>query len=95
MLREGTPTALATSALGSRGLVGREPSGSDGSFGLFIRSLVGLDREAAKPALAEFLEEDRSGKNQTSFVKRIINYLTEHGTVEPRRVHESRFTAVA
>ena len=29
------------------------------------------------------------------FVNLIINYLTEHGVVEPGRVYESPFTAVA
>ena len=51
-----------------------------GSFGLFIRSLVGLDREAAKAAFVGFLDEDRYSKNQIAFVNLIINYpiFTEH-----------------
>ena len=66
-----------------------------GSFGLFIRSLVGLDQAAAKRAFAEFLDDKKYSKNQIEFVNLIINYLTEHGVVEPGRVYDSPFTAVA
>ena len=66
-----------------------------GSFGLFIRSLVGLDRAAAKEAFADFLDDARYSKNQIEFINLIINYLTEYGVVEPGRVYDSPFTAVA
>jgi len=66
-----------------------------GSFGLFIRSLVGLDRAAAKEAFADFLDDTRYSKNQIEFINLIINYLTEYGVVEPGRVYDSPFTAVA
>jgi type I restriction enzyme R subunit len=66
-----------------------------GSFGLFIRSLVGLDRAAAKQAFAEFLDDTRYGKHQIEFINLIVNYLTEYGVVEPARVYDSPFTAVA
>jgi type I restriction enzyme R subunit len=38
---------------------------------------------------------DRYSKNQIAFVNLIINYLTEHGVVDPSRVYESPFTSVA
>jgi type I restriction enzyme R subunit len=66
-----------------------------GSFGRFVRSLVGLDRAAAKEAFAEFLDETRYSKNQIEFINLIVNYLTEYGVVEPGRVYESPFTTVA
>lgn len=66
-----------------------------GSFGLFIRSIVGLDRAAAKAAFNDFLDEKRYSKNQIEFVNLIIDSLTEHGVVEPGRVYDSPFTAVA
>lgn len=58
-----------------------------GSFGMFIRSLVGLDRAAAKTAFAEFLDDKRSSKNQTEFVTPIIDELTERGVVDAGRVY--------
>ncbi len=66
-----------------------------GSFGLFVRSLVGLDRAAAKRAFAKFLNDKRYSVNQIRFVELVIDYLTEHGTVEQHRVYESPFISVA
>ena len=66
-----------------------------GSFGLFIRSLVGLDRAAAKRAFNRFLDDKRYSPNQIRFVDMVIDYLTEHGTIEPSRIYDSPFTAVA
>jgi type I restriction enzyme R subunit len=61
-------------------------------LGLFIRSLIGLDREAAKEAFASFLKGKSLTANQIEFVDLIINHLTEHGTIEPGRLYESPFT---
>ncbi|MDE0136435.1 MAG: DEAD/DEAH box helicase family protein [Acidimicrobiaceae bacterium] len=72
-----------------------EASQRAGSFGLFIRSLVGLDRAAAKRAFAKFLDDKQYSVNQIRFVEMVIDYLTEHGTVEERRVYESPFISVA
>jgi len=72
-----------------------EASAKAGSFGLFIRSLVGLDRAAAKAAFAEFLDEKRYSKNQIVFVNLIIDELTERGLVEAGRVYESPYDGVA
>ena len=66
-----------------------------GSFGLFVRSLVGLGRAAAKRAFNKFLDDKRYSPNQITFVNLVIDYLTEHGTIEPARVYESPFTGVA
>jgi type I restriction enzyme R subunit len=66
-----------------------------GSFGLFIRSLVGLDRAAAKAAFADFLDDKRYSKNQIQFVSLIIDELTDRGVVEARRVYESPYDGIA
>ena len=66
-----------------------------GSFGFFVRSLVGLDRAAAKRAFAEFLDGKRYTCNQITFVNLIIDYLTEHGAIDAARVYESPFTGIA
>ena len=64
-------------------------------LGLFIRSLVGLDREAAKRAFAEFLDGRTATGNQIEFVNLIIDYLTEHGAMSPALLYESPFTDVS
>ncbi|WP_307968035.1 type I restriction-modification enzyme R subunit C-terminal domain-containing protein [Sinorhizobium medicae] len=64
----------------------------DGGLGLFIRSLVGLDREAAKHAVASFLDGKTLSANQIEFVNLIVDYLTDRGVMDPRRLYESPFT---
>jgi type I restriction enzyme, R subunit len=61
-------------------------------LGLFIRSLIGLDREAAKSAFASFLSGKPLTASQIEFINLIIDHLTEHGTIEPERLYESPFT---
>lgn len=63
-----------------------------GGLGIFIRSLVGLDREAAKRALAGFLEGRTFNANQIEFIDMIIDHLMERGIMEPKALYESPFT---
>jgi type I restriction enzyme R subunit len=63
-----------------------------GGFGLFIRTVVGLDRVAAKDAFADFLDDKRYTADQIEFVNLVIDHLTERGVIEPRRLYESPFT---
>ena len=72
-----------------------QASKNAGSFGRFIRGLVGLDRAAAKAAFAEFLDDKRYSKNQIQFVTLIIDELTERGIVEIARVYEAPYVALA
>jgi len=62
---------------------------------LFVRSLVGLDREAAKQALASFLTGRTLNASQIEFVDMIINHLTEHGVIDASLLYESPFTDIA
>jgi len=64
----------------------------DGGLGLFIRSMVGLDREAAKEAFGEFINGRTLAANQIEFIDLIIDHLTERGAMDPRRLYESPFT---
>ena len=66
-----------------------------GSFGLFVRRLVGLDRAAAKEAFADFLDGERFTASQIEFVNLVIDELTSNGIIEPRRLYESPFTDVS
>ena len=61
-------------------------------LGLFVRSLIGLDRGAAKEAMAGFLAGKALSANQIEFINLIVDHLTEHGIVEPGRLYESPFT---
>lgn len=61
-------------------------------LGLFVRSLVGMDRVAAKEALAGFLVGKTLTANQIEFIDLVVDHLTERGVVEPGRLYESPFT---
>lgn len=61
-------------------------------LGLFVRSLVGLDRQAAKEAMTGFLDGKALGANQIEFVNLVVDHLTEHGAMDAARLYESPFT---
>jgi type I restriction enzyme, R subunit len=63
-------------------------------LGLFVRSLVGLDREAAKQAFAGFLAGKTLDANQIAFVDLIVNHLTDHGAMQAALLYESPFTDI-
>ena len=62
------------------------------SLGLFVRSLIGLDRSAAKEAFSDLLVGRTWRPNQIAFLDMLINHLTEHGAVEADRLYESPYT---
>lgn len=82
---------LAQSGVGAAADIQRAAGESQG-LGLFVRSLVGLDREAAKEALAGFLAGEALSANQIEFVNLIVNHLTEHGTMDAAMLYASPFT---
>ncbi len=61
-------------------------------LGLFVRSLIGMDREAAKKAFGKFTQGKTLGANQIEFINLIIDHLTAHGAMEPALLYESPFT---
>lgn len=65
---------------------------AEGGLGLFVRSLVGLDREAAKQAFSQFLLGKSLGANQIEFINLIIDHLTARGVMDPALLYESPFT---
>ena len=66
--------------------------GKQESLGLFIRKLVGLDREAAKQCFNEFLNDKLFNANQIRFIDYIINYLTQNGVMDAKLLYEPHFT---
>jgi len=76
----GEPSELTKAKVGCHGL------------GLFIRSLVGLDREAAKAAFNGFVSGRTLNANQLEFIDLMIDHLTQHGVMDPGLLYESPFT---
>jgi type I restriction enzyme R subunit len=64
-------------------------------LGLFLRSLVGLDREAAKRSFDSFLIGKKPTANQIEFINLIVDHLTQRGWMEPSLLYESPFTDIS
>lgn len=63
-------------------------------LGKFIRSIVGLDIQAAKLAFGEILNKQTLNAQQIRFIDTIINFLNVKGIIEPSMLFESPFTDV-
>lgn len=64
-------------------------------LGIFIRGLVGLDRETAIQAFSDFITGTTAASDQIEFLELIVKYLTENGVMEPDRLYESPFTDIS
>ncbi len=78
---------------GSPELISQARKQSHG-LGIFIRSLVGLDREAATQVFSEFISGTTATPNQIEFINLVVQYLTENGVMAPDRLYESPFTDI-
>jgi type I restriction enzyme R subunit len=94
-----TPTDLVElekmlmDAGGSKALIDEAREKSHG-LGIFIRSLVGLDREAAMQAFSTFLQGTTATPNQIEFIDLIVQELTQNGVMDADRLFQSPFTDV-
>lgn len=82
---------LLESGIGDQDIIEHAKSESEG-LGIFVRSLIGLDRDAAKGAYSDFLHGTTLNANQIEFVNLIVDHLTEHGVFEAALLYESPFT---
>jgi type I restriction enzyme R subunit len=84
---------MLVDAGGSQDLIEEAREQSHG-LGIFIRSLVGLDRDAATDALSEFVKGTAANANQIEFIALMVEYLTENGIMDVDRLYESPFTDI-
>jgi len=82
---------LRDSGTGSTDDIERAKASTEG-LGLFLRSLVGLDRAAAKEAFAAFMAGRALSANQIEFIDMIVEQLTESGIMDSARLYESPYT---
>lgn len=61
-------------------------------LGLFVRSLVGLDRAAAIEAFGAYLDGSRFTADQIRFINLIVSELTATGVVAVARLYDSPYT---
>ena len=85
---------LLSHGVGTEQAIQRAAEESNG-LGLFIRSLVGLDRNAAKELFAEFLAEGTHTATQIRFINEIIDELTSRGVMDPERLYDPPFSDLA
>jgi type I site-specific restriction endonuclease len=89
------PTAsTARRYVGSSRSIERAKTESEG-LGLFVRSLVGLDRSAAKAAFGQFTEGKQLSANQLEFINLIVDHLSDRGTVSVESLYSSPYTDVS
>ena len=82
---------LCESGIGSAEDVKKAKEENHG-LGLFVRSLIGLDREAAKKAFGAFVGGKTLRANQIEFVNLIVDHLTQHGSMDARLLYDSPYT---
>ena len=70
----------------------REVAQREHGLGLFLRSLVGLDRAAAKRAFDSFIAERQLNGSQLDFINLVIDHLTQCGWMRPEQLYSSPFT---
>ena len=63
-------------------------------LGKFIRSIVGLDANAAKQAFGEVLINKTLNSQQIRFIYTIINFFTVNGCIDPGLLFEPPFTDI-
>ena len=66
----------------------------DSPLGRLVRSVVGLDRNAAKSAFTEFLSEAPLHPDQITFLNEIVDYLVKNGVMEPKAMFDTPFTHI-
>jgi len=64
-------------------------------LGKFVRSILGLDINAAKQAFGEILNNQTLNATQIRFINTIINYLSVNGLIDPSKLFEAPFTDVS
>lgn len=64
----------------------------DQPLGKFIRSIVGLDIQAAQEAFADFMQSGNLTADQMKFIDNIIQHLNRNGTIDKTLLFEPPFT---
>jgi type I restriction enzyme R subunit len=64
-------------------------------LGKFIRSIVGLDIDAANAAFSKFINNPSLNVQQIRFVNMIVQYLSVNGTIDIEKLFEPPFTDIA
>lgn len=70
--------------------------GKQDNLPLFIRGIIGLDRNAAKEAFTKYLDSNQFNANQIDFINLVIDNLSQNGIIEPKSLaQEMPFTSIS
>lgn len=64
------------------------------SLGVFIRSILGLERNVVSSIFAEFIEQSNYNSRQIDFINAIVNSFTINGVLEPKMLYQPPFTEI-
>ncbi len=90
----GLEQMLAANGVGDREAIDRARRTS-GGLGVFVRGLIGLDREAARAALSGAITSEAMTADQCDFIDLVVTHLAMHGVMEAARLYASPFTDIA
>lgn len=82
---------LVEAGVGTREDIQAAIADSEG-LGIFLRSLVGLDRAAVQEAFTGFIRDADFSADQLRFINQIIDYLTANGSMSAGQLFDSPFT---
>lgn len=66
----------------------------DQPLGVFVRSIVGLDIQAAQAVFAEFIQAGNLSADQMTFINNIIRYLSKNGVIDKAMLFQPPFTHI-
>jgi len=67
----------------------------EGGLAGFVRSLVGLDRDAVQESLSEFIGDSSMNSSQMHFLQLVVDHLCENGEVPVKALYDPPFTDAA
>ncbi|MFD0204664.1 MULTISPECIES: DEAD/DEAH box helicase family protein [Saccharothrix] len=67
----------------------------EGGLGVFLRSLTGLDREAARAAFEDFQRGRSFSSAQLRFIDMVIDYLSRNGVIDVAALYDPPFNSLA
>ena len=59
------------------------------TFGVFVRSIVGIDKEKVTELLAEYQQKYNFNAKQQEFLHQIVDFVLENGDIEPKDLYDS------
>ena len=59
------------------------------SFGVFVRSIVGIDRDKILSLISDYQREYNFNSRQQEFLHQIVDFVLENGDIEPQNLYDS------